>query len=158
MLVANLTRWRQGFVVADGNPLGIRTAADLARAKLRFAQREQGAAAHGLVARLLATEGASGVVLAGPLAAGHAEVAQLVRCGAADIGVAIESVALAAGLDFVPLSEERFDLVVPAEWAETPPVSRLLDALDDRSFRAEVAQLPGYDAEIAGHVTTLDAA
>ena len=158
MLVVNLTRWRQGFVVAAGNPLGIRSAEDLLRPKLRFAQREQGAGAHGLVANLLLAEGAERVGLAGPLAADHGEVAQLVRCGAADVGVAIESVALASGLDFVPLAEERFDLVVPAERAEQPPVSRLLDALDDRAFRTEVAHMPGYDGAITGHVTTLDAA
>lgn len=158
MLVVNLTRWRQGLIVAEGNPLGIRSAADLLRPRLRFAQREQGAGAHGLVSRLLLAEGAERVALAGPLAAGHAEVAQLVRCGAADVGVAIESVALAAGLDFVPLAEERFDLVIPADRAEGPPVSRLLDALDDRAFRIEVEHLPGYDGAISGHVTTLDAA
>jgi putative molybdopterin biosynthesis protein len=67
-------------------------------------------------------------------------------------------VALASDLDFVPLTEERFDLVVPAELADDAPVARLLDTLDDQGFRAEAAGLPGYDVEICGHVTTLEAA
>lgn len=158
MLIVNLTRWRQGFVLAPGNPLGIRSAGDLMRERLRFAQREQGAGAHGLVSRLLLAEGAERIGLGGPLAADHAEVAQLVRAGAADVGVAIESVALASGLDFVPLAEERFDLVIPAERAAHAPVSRLVDALDDRAFRTEVEHMPGYDGAITGHLTTLDAA
>jgi putative molybdopterin biosynthesis protein len=158
LLIVNLTRWREGFVVAAGNPLDVRTAEELLRPGLRFAHREAGSGARGLVDDLLAASGAEDVALAGPEAAGHAEVAQLVRCGAADVGVAIESVALAAGLGFVPLAEERFDLVVPASAAASAPVARFLDALDDPSFRTEMAHLPGYDIGLCGHVTTLEAA
>lgn len=158
MLVVNLTRWRQGLVVPRGNPLAVRTGAALLRPGLKFARREEGAGAHRLVSALLAREGVDKAQLRGPFAKDHAEVAQLVRCGAADVGVAIEGVALAAGLDFVPLSEERFDLVVPAASASTTPVSRLIEALDQPGFRAEMAHLPGYDADLCGHVTTLEAA
>jgi molybdate-binding protein len=158
MLVVNLTRWRQGLVLAPGNPLGILSASAILRPDLKLAMREEGSAAHKLLTTLLAREGADRLVLRGPFASGHVEVAQLVRCGAADVGVAIESVALAAGLDFVPLTEERFDLVAVASVAEAAPVARLIDALDDAGFRAETAQLPGYDLEISGHVTTLEAA
>lgn len=158
MLVINLTRWRQGLVVPAGNPLAIRSGADLLRGGIELAQREEGAGARTLVERMLREAGAENARPTGPLAADHAEVAQLVRCGAADVGVAIEAVALAAGLDFVPLSEERFDLVVPADLAETAPVSRLLEMIEDAAFRADVAQLPGYDGDLAGHAITLDAA
>jgi molybdate-binding protein/DNA-binding XRE family transcriptional regulator len=157
-LVVNLTRWRQGFVVPLGNPLAIRTGAALLRPGLRFARREDGAGAQRLLAGLLAREGVEKTQLPGPFAADHEEVAQLVRCGAADAGVAIEAVALAAGLGFVPLAEERFDLVVPASLADAPPVSRLIEALDDPGFRAEMASLPGYDFALSGQVTTLEAA
>ena len=158
LLVVNLTRWRQGLLVPAGNPLGIRVASDLLRPELRLALREEGATAHKLLMSLLAEERTERMVLRGPLATGHSEVAQLVRAGAADVGVAVEGVALASGLDFLPLTEERFDLIVPAELATEPPVARLLEALDDPRFRAEIAQLPGYDQEIAGHATTLEAA
>jgi molybdate-binding protein/DNA-binding XRE family transcriptional regulator len=158
MLVINLTRWRQGLVVAPGNPLAIRNGAGVLRPGLKLARREEGSAAHKLLSVLLAREGVDHPTLSGPYAAGHAEVAQLVRCGAADFGVAIESVALAAGLGFVPLAEERFDLVVPAAMAETAPVSRLLQALEDPAFKTEMAHLPGYDTALVGHVTTVEAA
>jgi putative molybdopterin biosynthesis protein len=158
MLIVNLTRWRQGFVVQAGNPRGIASAGDLLRPDLRLAMREEGSAAHKLLTVLLERERAERTLLRGPSAAGHTEVAQLVRSGAADVGVAIEGVALAAGLDFVPLTEERFDLLVPAEIAEWAPLARLLDAVGSTGFRAEIAQLPGYDQEITGHVTTLEAA
>jgi putative molybdopterin biosynthesis protein len=156
-LLVNLARWRLGLVVPAGNPLGIASGADLLRPGLRLARREAGTGAEKLVQALVAAEGAR-PLLPGPMATGHAEIALLVRSGAADVGVAIESVALAEGLGFVPLVEERFDLVVPAAVAETAPVAQLLDSLGDRAFRADAAELPGYDIELCGHVTTLEAA
>lgn len=158
MLLVNLTVWRQGFVVAQGNPLGISGAGDLLLPGLKMARREAGAGAAKLVAGLLAGAGAAGLALAGPLASGHEDVAHLVRCGAADVGVAIESVALNAGLSFVPISEERFDLIVPAATAEATPVRRLLEALDEPGFKAEARYLPGYDCAWSGEVTTLEVA
>jgi len=154
LLVVNLTRWRQGLVVPAGNPAGLTGLAELGRPGLRIAQREVGSGAHKLVAGALGGDAA----VNGPLASGHAEVALLVRAGAADVGVAIESEAIAAGLDFVPLSEERFDLVIPAAWAEVGATSRVVDAIDDAGFRADVDALAGYDGGVTGHATTVDAA
>ena len=157
MLVINLTRWRQGFVVAARNPLDIRDAADLLRPGVRVVAREPGTGADELFARLLADEPGGQPDFSGPVAEGHLDVARRVHCGAADAGVAIESAALAWGLGFVPLVEERFDLVMPASIAESPPVSRFLDTLDDPGFRTEAASLPGYDTSISGHASTLEA-
>ncbi len=157
MLVVNLTRWRQGFVVAARNPLDIRDAADLLRPGVRVVGREPGTGADELFARLLSGERGRQPEFSGPVAEGHLDVARRVHCGAADTGVAIESAALAWGLGFVPLVEERFDLVIPASIAETPPVSHFLDTLDDPGFRAEAATLPGYDTSISGHASTLEA-
>lgn len=158
MLVVNLTRWRQGIVVPRGNPGGIRSPADLVRSDVRVAIREEGSVADALVRRMAAEEGVDDPVLRGPHARGHEDVARLVQCGAADAGVAIEAVALAAGLGFVPLAEERFDLVVPSARVTAAPVSRLLDGVTDRVFRTEATCLPGYDTSLTGRVTTVDAA
>jgi len=157
LLVVNLTRWRQGLVVPAGNPRGIAGAGDLATPDLRIVRREEGSAAQALTARVTEAAGC-GLPGDGPVAEGHAEVARLIRWGAADVGVAIESAALAEGLDFVPLTEERFDLVVPKAFATKAPVSRLLDALDDPAFRTEVRHLPGYAGSMSGQVTPVEAA
>ena len=158
LLIVNLTKWRQGLVVPPGNPLGITSGADLLRDGLGIARREQGSGAAELAARIARAEGSAGPPSAGPVASGHAEVARLVRWGSADTGIAIESAALAEGLDFVPLTEERFDLVVPASLASGTPVSRLIEALDDPGFRTEVSHLPGYDGSQSGQVTMVEAA
>jgi len=158
LLVANLTRWRQGLVVRAGNPLGITGGADLLREGLRVVRREAGSGAHQLATRLAEEAGGGAPDDSGPLAANHRDVARLVHWGAADAGIAIESAALAEGLDFVPLTEERFDLVLPADHTSSSPVPRLLETLDDPDFRAEIAHLPGYDGSLSGQVTTVDAA
>ncbi len=156
LLLVNVTRWRQGLVVPAGNPRGLTGGADLLDPDLRLVRREEGSGAHALAARLTEAERDCGLPAAGPFARGHAEVARLVRWGAADVGIAIESAALAEGLDFVPITQERFDLVVPETRAADPPISRIIDALDDPGFRTDVNHLPGYDGSLSGQVTRLE--
>jgi putative molybdopterin biosynthesis protein len=143
MVVVNLVCWRQGLLTAPGSGVGL---ADLDRPGLRFARRAPGAGASKLVQGILEDR----PLPTGPLASGHQEVARLVAVGAADAGVAIESAALAAGLSFQPLSEERFDLVFPAELSDHPGLRRLLDVLTDRPFRTEARHIPGYDLSRSG--------
>jgi len=161
-VLVNLAQWRQGLVVAPGNPLGIDVGSGLLRPRLRFAVRDSGAAAQRLLERILRRAAGDGSTpLAEPIqgtkAANHDEVARLVQWGVVDAGVAIEAAALAAGLDFIPVSEERFDLVVPEVLLDQGPVARFLNLIDQPSFRAEAYALPGYDLSIAGHAATVDA-
>ncbi len=152
MLVVNFASWEQGLVVAKGNPLQFRTVEDVLRPRVRLVQREPGAGATKLLEQLLK---ASGPSLSRPpplVARGHLEVAQAVAMGAADVGVAIESVALAWGLDFIPLSAERFDLVFPKALATDVRVERLIDELGSSSFRRELDSLGGYQTAESGHV------
>lgn len=151
MLIVNLARWRQGLVVRAGDARRVRAPSDLVRGDVRLARREDGAAAALLLERLLRGRRKRALREA-PLARSHEEVAQLVRSGVADVGVAIEAVA-ADGLGFVPLTEERFDLVMREEVAAEPSVQRLLDALHDGAFRTEARALPGYDVSRAGEAT-----
>ena len=156
--LVNLARWKQGLLVAAGNPLGIKTATDLLRPGLRYAGRTKGSGAQKLLSRLLAKETqATDIKNSIPLASNHAEVARLVSTGVADAGIAIESAALAEELSFIPLSQERFDLVLSESQLKSPAVSRFLSLIDQSSFRSEAGKLPGYDLSLSGHLTTLDA-
>ncbi|MGC4115972.1 MAG: substrate-binding domain-containing protein [Myxococcales bacterium] len=153
MLLVNLATWEQGIVVAAGNPLKLRTAADLLRPKVRFVARESGAGAHRLLERALRGQHlrADRLRPAGPTASGHLEVAQRIALGAADAGIAIRGAALAFGLDFIPLAEERFDLVFPRELATDPRIERLVDTLGSQSFRRELDCVGGYSTVDSGH-------
>jgi molybdate-binding protein/DNA-binding XRE family transcriptional regulator len=154
--LVNLARWQQGLVLAPGNPLAIASTADLARPGLRVAQRAPGSGAQLLLERMLEEAGV-GMQCdpATPVAEDHADVARLVRWGVADVGVAIESVALVAGLEFIPWTDERFDLLVPRGRLSDPSIDRLFDLIDRPAFRAEASALPGYDLSGAGEVSTL---
>jgi len=153
MLLINLASWEQGIVVAPGNPLKIRSATDLLRPRVRFVAREPGAGAHKLLERVLRGErsGRATPKGQGPAARGHLEVAEAIALGAADAGIAIRGAAIAYGLDFVPLAEERFDLVIPRESATDPRVERLVDTLGSRAFRRELDSVGGYLTSASGH-------
>lgn len=151
----NFARWQQGLVVAPGNPLAFDASPELWRHDARWVRRDLGSGAQTLLSRLWDVAGFE--ALDGPIATDHAEVAKLVRWGVADVGVAIEAVALAEGLDFIPLAEERFDLVVPNARLDTRAVARVFDLIDSPTFRTEAAQIPGYDLSLAGHASTIAA-
>lgn len=154
-----LARWDAGLVVPAGNPRRLRGVVQLADPRLKMALREGGSGAREQLSRLLKQSGLSlEQLLPRALATtSHMAVAQAVHLGAADVGFAIRGAALAFGLDFVPLVQERFDLVVPHDLAEDARVQRMLDTLASGSFRNELEEL-GYDARVsAQQVAVIDA-
>jgi molybdate-binding protein len=152
MLIFNLARWETGLVVAAGNPRRVRGVSDLARPDVRFVRRQASAAGQDLIERLLRRAGLPvSAVTSGPLSAnGHMEVARIVALGLADVGVALPEVARAYGLDFVPLAQERFDLILAKEHAGDTRIVRLLETLSGRGFRREMETLGGHVARDAG--------
>jgi putative molybdopterin biosynthesis protein len=145
--------WEAGLVVAAGNPKRVRDVRALR--KLRVALREEGSGARVELARLMREQGLElATLLPRSIATGsHFAVAQAVQLGAADVGFSIRAVALAFGLDFVPLIQERFDLAIPDDLAHDTRTVRLLDMLSSRAFRRELNEL-GYDATHAGDKIT----
>jgi molybdate-binding protein/DNA-binding XRE family transcriptional regulator len=152
MRVIQLARWEAGIVLPPGNPRRIRRLEDLARPGLGVLPRDPGSGAEKLLLRLLrrAQIPESALRRRGQLAKGHMDVARAIAMGAADAGVAIRSAALAHGLEFLPLAEERFDLVVAGDLSSDPRVVRLLDLLCSRPFRRELESLGGYAVRESG--------
>jgi molybdate-binding protein len=160
LVLITLARWEAGLVTAPQNGKGIRSAADLGRRGLRLVVREPGSGARRLLEAELRRAGLPReLASAAPLqASGHLEVAQAVALGAADVGVATRDAALALGLGFVPLAEERFDLVLPLEALADVRLARLFDVLSSTAFQRELACL-GYDVRSSGaRVAELSAA
>jgi putative molybdopterin biosynthesis protein len=79
-------------------------------------------------------------------------VAEAVASGAADVGPGILAVARAMGLDFLPLQEERYDLVIPAEFLNAAPVQAVLEIALSSPFQTELEALGGYDSSRTGTV------
>ena len=148
--VVGFASWREGLVVRPG--AGVRGLDDVARQGLRLVNREPGAQARTLLDRERLRLGLEPSQLPGydSLAAGHLQVAAAIVGGLADAGVSSEPAALAYGLDFIPLAEERFDLLLPAKHAASREVQGLLKVLTSPWLLAQLASLPGYDAARCG--------
>ena len=88
----------------------------------------------------------------------HFEVARHITEGHGDVGIGVRSAAQIFGLDFVPLQQARYDLVLPKRYLSSHPgLSHLLDAIASRQFRTEVEALGGYDMTETGKVRSLRA-
>lgn len=149
--LVTLARWEAGLLtrVDDGR---VRSIADVTAPRVRLVVREKGAGARQLLEQRMRAAGMSlDIARAKPLAAaGHLDVARAIAMGAADVGVATRDAALAFGLRFVPLAEERYDLVIPQLLMRDARVERLLDVLVSQASRRELEVL-GYDVSGAGH-------
>ncbi len=140
--------WRQGLMVSRGNPKGITGIEHLDRPGINIVNRPSGSGSRSLLDRLLTSEGipAKSVLGYGRELGGHMEVAAAVASGLADAGIGVHAAASALGLDFLPLEEERYDLVIPDHFLNEPAVQILLDLLRRPSVRRKVETLAGYDA------------
>ena len=156
--IVSLVGWREGLCVAPGNPLGIGSIADLAAPGRRTARRAAGAGATLVLDRALAAAGLGDDALPGPLVSSHETAALAVLHGAADAAVLVEPVALAHGLAFLPLSEERFELVLRSRDRAHPGVARLLERLGGSPFAREVRSMGAYETAGMGDLRHLGAA
>ena len=149
-----LMRREQGLVVAPGNPHGIGSIAQVARSRLRMALRQDGAGAQLLLLSLLARDGLmlKDIATTKSVCATGSDLAQAVRAGQADCGIATRSVAQAAGLDFVPLVWENFDLVLRQRDYFLPGLSALFGFLRSDRFSQRAVELGGYDLSVLGTV------
>jgi putative molybdopterin biosynthesis protein len=148
--VVGFTSWREGLVVRPGTQVA--GLGDLARHGLRLVNREPGAQARALLDRERLRLRLDPAELPGydSQAAGHLQVAAAVAGRLADAGVSSEPAALAYGLQFIPLADERFDLVLPAKHAASREVQGLLKVLASPWLLAQLASLPGYDPSGCG--------
>ena len=152
-VVLAFARREQGWLVAAGNPLQLTDVQSIAKSRARVAQRPAGAGAQLLLLRSLArAQIPAGRLAAGPVCATGSDIAQAVRAGRADCGLATRSAANAAGLDFVPITWERFDLVMRQRDYFLPGPQALFAFARSASLRARAAELGGYDVEDVGAV------
>jgi putative molybdopterin biosynthesis protein len=128
--------------------------ADVARDGLRFADRQESSGTWQLARRMLAKEGRRGdeLVTVGPYSS-HLEVALAIRRGLADVGLGSRIAAELCGLDFAPLMDEAFQLVLPIAYASHARMARFLDATLD-SLRAH-RDTPGYDLTHVGRMEVI---
>lgn len=150
----NLAWRQQGFMVLPDNPNDIRTVADLTRPGVRFINRQRGAGTRMLLDYLLKEEGIDPASVQGydREEYTHMAVAANVKSGTADVGLGILAAARALGLDFIPLTPERYDLVVPESTFEDPRFQELLAVIRSPEFKTAAEALGGYDLRDCGRI------
>lgn len=136
----------QGIIVQKGNPKKINSFADLINGDHVITNRQPGAGTRVLFDYLLKGHGKPPSEIKGyaQQCTTHMEAANRVYTGLADATLGIRSAADALGLDFIPLAEEPYELVIPAEYMELPGIRALLDSLDDAEWRRGVEKMGGY--------------
>ena len=146
------TAWREGFAVRKDLRSTIIGLDAIAKKRLRLVNREPGAEARRLLDRERVRLNLDPTDLIGyrTHASGHLQVASAVAAGLADAGVASEPAARAYGLGFIPLAQERFSLVIPAEHIGSREAQALLKVLASPWLLAQLGGLPGYDAATCG--------
>jgi putative molybdopterin biosynthesis protein len=154
VMMVNFARWELGIATAAGNRKSIKSWSDLARPEVRIINRARGAGARSVLDEGLSALGIDPSMVAGygNEAAGHLEVAEAVATGWADAGVTIRIAAEAFKLDFVPMVEERYDLVIMQSEAQSTAVKALMDALNSTTFTRELAELCFYDVGDTGRL------
>ncbi len=153
-VVVNLWYREQGLIVKKGNPLGIRGLEDVANSKARFVNRNRGSGTRILVEHLLTQLGVheTDVVGFADEVDTHLEVGLRIFFGEADVGLGIAYVCHLLSLDFIPLKEERFDLVIPKGLWPTQLMRQFVDSINPDTIRRLSRALPGYGLQDTGKV------
>ncbi len=154
VLIGWATRAR-GILLADGLDRDVQGFADLKGR--RMALRQEGAGAAALLGRLLKDAGMTrdDVLASGTVARTESDAAAAVAAGEAEAALGIGAMARQFGLGFVPLVDERFDLLIDRRAWFTPPFQRLMAFTRTDAFRAKAEALGGYDVGAAGEVRWL---
>ena len=154
----------QGLMVKKGNPKGIKSLGDLVRSEhgenrgVQFVNRQRGAGTRVLLDYHLNLTKIMPDSIVGyeQEEYTHLGIATAVASGRADCGLGIAAAAQALDLDFIPLFQERYDLVIPKQFADDELLAALFDVLADSRFREFVSKLKGYDVSVMGNVILED--
>ncbi len=154
VILVNLVYRQQGLIVLQGNPKKIKGLEDLTREDISFVNRQKGAGT-----RILLDYRLRGMELNSREIKGyereeysHLSVAAAVASGTADAGLGVLAAARALDMDFIPLAEERYDLIIPVEFMEMEKIQKLLKVIRSDNFKSQVINLGGYDVKETGEV------
>jgi molybdate-binding protein/DNA-binding XRE family transcriptional regulator len=152
VVVISYAVWQEGLVIAAGNPKQIFGIPDLARKDVSITNREQGAGCRRLLDDMLRKYDIPIRQVKGydRATTGHLPAARLVRNGEVDCCISTQAVARTLGLEFIPLVEKPYHLVVRRKYLNLPSVQNLMETLARASFRREVEACTGYNMRTSG--------
>ena len=154
-ILLNISYRMQGFYVQKGNPKGIKGWEDLGRTDISILNRRVGSSSRILLDLQMKRLGFAAEALKGyeRIMRSHLTVAAAIADGEADLAIGTERVSRQIdGIDFIPLVEERFDLVFKKSELEREPVQKLIELLQQPAFRRELAGFSGNDYRDLGRI------
>ena len=154
-VLVNVSYRTQGFYIQKGNPKHIPGWDDLARTDLSILNRRVGSSARILLDTQLKRLSIPAATVRGynKIMKSHLTMAAAIAACEADLAIGTERVSRQMeGLDFIPLLEERFDLVIKKEAMDTPAIRQLLEVLRSAAFRQEISRFSGNNYRDLGTI------
>jgi putative molybdopterin biosynthesis protein len=157
VVLVSFVQREQGLIVAKGNPKGIKGLEDLTRDDVRYVNRQKGAGT-----RVLLDYRLDQLAITPDRISGyereeytHLAVAVAVQSGVADCGLGIAAAADSLDLDFIPLEQEKYDLIIPRIHFDSELLRPLFDVIRGSEFKRAVSRMPGYDTTHTGEIRTV---
>jgi len=153
-LLVHIARRIQGILVQKNNPKNIKDIRDLARKDVTFINRQAGSGTRILLDNILKEKGIEKSSINGydREESSHTAVGILVKESIADAGLAIYSAARLFSLDFIPIAEEDYDLLVTKEFAEDERFAILMDIISSNEFKEALKEMGGYSTRETGKI------
>jgi len=152
--ILNLVYRQQGLMVKKGNPFNLNKIEDLSREGLIFINRQSGAGTRVLLDYWLKKKDISSDTISGYEREEftHIAAAAAVANGSADVALGIKAAAEAMDLDFIPLLEEKYDLIIPYKLMEDKRIKMIIDIINSKIFKEKVKALGGYRTDHSGEL------
>lgn len=149
---------QQGFIVNKGNPLNIESFNDLTRKDITFANRQRGAGTRVLLDYYLGLNKINVADIRGYQRElnTHMAVATAVNTGSATTGLGVYSAAKSMDLDFIDVSFEDYDFLIPYESLEDNRIKKFIEVLKSDRFNEIVESLGGYGFENTGDTIIIE--
>lgn len=147
-----LVKRTQGIIVKKGNPLNIKSVNDLIN--VRYINRQKGSGTRILFDYLLKKNNINKDDINGYEREEftHMSLAKAIENGGADCGLGVYSAAHIFDLDFIPICEEEYDLLLKKDMLNSKYINSLLSTINKESFINKVKSLGGYNLENMGEV------
>jgi len=154
LVLVHLAQREQGIIVVRGNPKSVMGLRDLVKPGVRFVNRQPGSGTRVLLDHEFKKLGTDATTIVGfeREEFTHMAVGVAIASGLADAGLGVRAAAVALGLDFIPVANEEYDLLVSLRFFESERGARLLTIICSDGFKRAVADLGGYDTARAGEL------
>jgi putative molybdopterin biosynthesis protein len=157
LLLVNLVYREQGLYLKKGNPKNIKSIKDLTKSNINYINRQRGAGTRVLFDFLLKENNIKAEEISGYQKEEytHIAAAAAVGRGSADAALGIRAAAEVMDVDFLPLAEEKYDLIIKENRLDDPRINKLIKLINQAEIKTEIEKLGGYNCQETGEITKL---